>query len=149
MKYVEVKVYRENCGVLLPIYETAGAACCDVRISSIEKKLDKVICHTGLYCEIPEGYRIDIMPRSSLAKTDYYIVDTPGIIDSDYRGELLVIFKKKNNDIFDDFPYKVNERCAQLCITEVIRINWGIVVKKSDLSPTKRNEGNYGSTGNK
>lgn len=150
MKYINIKVYKEgDRDIPLPSYETDGAACCDVRVTEIEKKIDRVICHTGLYCEIPEGYRMDVIPRSSLAKTDYYIVDTPGVIDSDYRGEILIVFKKKRSNIFDDFPYEVGDRCAQLGITEVIRISWRRVLTKNRLSSTQRGEGNYGSTGKK
>ena len=96
---VSVKVWREDKSVPLPTYGKEGDACCDVYAKSIEYDADKdrFIIHTGLHFALPDEYEIELRPRSSNTKTDYYLPNSPGTLDWGYRGELLVIFKNRSN----------------------------------------------------
>lgn len=111
---IKVKILDNNAK--LPIYSTPGSACMDVTCTSIEymKDIDTYIFHTGLAFEIPENHAMLIFPRSSNRKTDYYMPNSVGILDSDYRGELMIIFKERNGyfvensaDIFEQFISKL------------------------------------------
>ena len=96
---VSVKVWREDKSVPLPIYGKEGDACCDVYAKSIEYDADKdrFIIHTGLHFALPDEYEMELRPRSSNTKTDFYMPNSPGTLDWGYRGELLVIFKNRSN----------------------------------------------------
>lgn len=96
---VEVKVFREDTGIPLPVYSKHGDACCDVYAKSIEYDADKdrFIVHTGLHFALPDEYEMEIRPRSSNTKTDVYLPNSVGTLDSGYRGELLIIFKNRTN----------------------------------------------------
>lgn len=96
---VNVKVWREDKSVPLPTYGKEGDACCDVYAKSIEYDSDKdrFIIHTGLHFALPDEYEMEIRPRSSNTKTDVYLPNSIGTLDSGYRGELLVIFKNRSN----------------------------------------------------
>lgn len=142
-----VKVWRENKDVKLPLYMNPGDACCDLYAHSIEYKDDRIICHTGLHFELPEGYEMEIRPRSSLTKTYLYIPNSPGTVDEGYRGEVLVIFRRTNKYQFDNDIIKPGDRVAQLLVRRVEKINWVEVEKFEDLVPSTRGLGGYGSTG--
>lgn len=96
---VSVKVWREDKSVPLPTYGKEGDACCDIYAKSIEydAEKDRWIIHTGLHFALPDEYEMEIRPRSSNTKTDVYLPDSVGTLDSGYRGELLVIFKNRTN----------------------------------------------------
>lgn len=96
---VSVKVWREDKSVPLPTYGKEGDACCDVYAKSIEYDADKdrFIIHTGLHFALPDEYEMELRPRSSNTKTDFYMPNSPGTLDWGYRGELLVIFKNRSN----------------------------------------------------
>lgn len=96
---VSVKVWCEDKSVPLPTYGKKGDACCDVYAKSIEYDADKdrFIIHTGLHFALPDEYEMELRPRSSNTKTDYYLPNSPGTLDWGYRGELLVIFKNRSN----------------------------------------------------
>ena len=157
-----VLCYREDKSIPLPAYQTDGAACCDLHIKSIEIKGYRMICHTGLHVALPEGYEMEIRPRSSLTKTRLIIANSPGTVDADYRGEILVIFEGLdnimlhtyynnyiNNGVLNDlyFPYGIGDRCAQLLIRRYEEITWHEVENLEDLGETKRGFGGHGSTG--
>ena len=157
-----VLCYRENKNIPLPTYQTEEAACCDLHIKSIEIKGHRMICHTGLHVALPEGYEMEIRPRSSLTKTKLIIANSPGTVDADYRGEILVIFEPIdgtnlfpyynnyiNNGAFHElyFPYGVGDRCAQLLIRRYEEIAWHEVGSLANLGETKRGSGGHGSTG--
>ena len=93
---VKVKILDDNAK--LPVYSTLGSACMDVICTSIEyiKDIDTYVFHTGLAFEIPENYVMLIFPRSSNRKTDFYMPNSVGVLDSDYRGELMILFKERN-----------------------------------------------------
>lgn len=157
-----VHCWREDKSIPLPAYQTDGAACCDLHIQSIEIKGHRMICHTGLHVALPEGYEMEIRPRSNLTKTKLIIANAPGTVDADYRGEILVIFESVdetnlfpyynnyiNNGVLNDlhFPYGVKDRCAQLLIRRYEPIMWAEVESLEDLGETKRGFGGHGSTG--
>ena len=154
--------WREDKSIPLPAYQTEGAACCDLHIKSIEIKGHRMICHTGLHVALPEGYELEIRPRSNLTKTKLIIANSPGTVDADYRGEILVIFESIdgtnlfpyynnyiNNGVTSDlhFPYGIGDRCAQLLIRRYEEIAWHEVENLEDLGETKRGFGGHGSTG--
>lgn len=104
----KVKIWREDTNVPLPTYGKDGDACCDIYAKSIEydKEKDRYIVHTGLHFALPENYEMELRPRSSNTKTEYYIPNAPGTLDSGYRGELLVIFKSRtSNNILQCINY--------------------------------------------
>lgn len=157
-----VLCYREDKSIPLPAYQTDGAACCDLHVKSIEIKGYRMICHTGLHVALPEGYEMEIRPRSSLTKTRLVIANSPGTVDADYRGEILVIFEGIdnimfhtyynnyiNNGVLNDlyFPYGIGDRCAQLLIRRYEEIAWQEVGSLANLGETKRGDGGHGSTG--
>lgn len=96
---VSVKVWREDKSVPLPTYGREGDACCDVYAKSIEYDADKdrFIIHTGLHFALPDEYEMELRPRSSNTKTDFYMPNSPGTLDWGYRGELRVIFKNRTS----------------------------------------------------
>ena len=99
-----VKVYREDKTQPLPVYSKEGDACMDIYAISIEydEKKDRYIVHTGLHFELPDDYEMELRPRSSNTKTEWYIPNAPGTLDCGYRGEMLVIFKCRDNIKFID-----------------------------------------------
>lgn len=100
-KTIPVKCWRENKNIPLPTYAHNGDACCDLYAQAIEydTEKDRYIVHTGLHIALDEDYECELRPRSSLAKTEYYIVNSPGTIDEPYRGEIMVVFKARTNII--------------------------------------------------
>ena len=157
-----VLCWREDKSIPLPAYQTEGAACCDLHVKSIEIKGHRMICHTGLHVALPEGYEMEIRPRSGLTKTKLIIANSPGTVDEDYRGEILVIFESIdgtnlfpyynnyiNNGVTSElhFPYGVGDRCAQLLIRRYEEIAWHEVDTIEELGETKRGHGGHGSTG--
>lgn len=130
----------------LPQYATEHAAGLDVRANTNEaivlRPLERAMIPTGLYVEIPEGYEIQVRPRSGLAaKHGLTVLNTPGTIDPDYRGEIKVILANVSNDTFTLEP---GERIAQLVIAPFVRIDWEAA---DTLSETSRGTGGFGSTG--
>ena len=158
----KVLCWREDKSIPLPAYQTDGAACCDLYIKSIEIIKHRLICHTGLHVALPEGYEMEIRPRSNLTKTKLIIANSPGTVDADYRGEILVIFEAIdginlfpyynnyiNNSVTSElhFPYGIGDRCAQLLIRRYEEIAWQEVDTLEELGETKRGHGGHGSTG--
>lgn len=145
MDKIVVKVIK-NEGVTLPKYETSGAAGMDVRANIKEPitldSLDRVLIPLGLRLEIPEGYEVQVRPRSGLAlKHGIGMVNSIGTIDSDYRGEIGAIIVNLSKE-----PYIIQpqERIGQLVLNKVSQIEWEVVEK---LSESERGSGGFGSTG--
>ena len=108
---VNVKVWREDKNVPLPTYGREGDACCDVYAKSIEydRDKDRFVIHTGLHFSLPDEYEMELRPRSSNTKTDYYLPNSPATLDFGYRGELLVIFKNRTNiNVSRSIEYTMN-----------------------------------------
>lgn len=145
---VPVKIYCESPEYSVPEYAHGiEDACMDLRARWIEKKADRVICHTGIHIELPPLHQLNIYPRSGLTKTDWYIANTPGIGDSGYRGEILVVFRPVHNIDREDFPYKEGDRVAQCQVIKYQEVIWERVSFFEDLAPSNRGDGGYGSTG--
>lgn len=130
----------------LPQYETAHAAGMDLRAFTeseiVIKPLQRLLVPTGLYIELPIGYEAQIRPRSGLAyKHGISIVNAPGTIDADYRGELKVLLVNLSDT---DFVINNGDRIAQMVIAKHETISWQAV---DALSDTARGEGGYGHTG--
>lgn len=143
---VDIAVKRlENAGDLpLPSYETAGSAGMDVRAAEelVIAPGQRGLVGTGLAFAIPQGYEIQVRPRSGLAlKKGIGIPNAPGTIDSDYRGELKVILLNHGKE---DFVIERGDRIAQIVVAPVQR---GILVEVADLDETQRGSGGFGSTG--
>lgn len=141
---VEVKRLPHGSGLPLPAYATSGSAGMDV-VSAEEVTIAPGARHavaTGLALAIPAGYEIQVRPRSGLAlKHGITVPNTPGTIDSDYRGELKVILI--NHDA-EPFIIARGDRVAQLVLAPVVQAAWDEV---AELDATERGEGGFGSTG--
>ncbi|MFM1771140.1 MAG: Deoxyuridine 5-triphosphate nucleotidohydrolase [Bacteroidota bacterium] len=129
-----------------PAYATAHAAGLDLRANIEEpialKSLERVLVPTGLFMELPVGTEAQIRPRSGLAfKHGITVLNTPGTIDADYRGEIKVLLVNLSNDVFTIEP---GERIAQMVIAKHEQIEW---VEQQTLSESERGEGGFGSTG--
>ncbi len=130
----------------LPSYETIASAGMDLRASISEsrvlKPLERSIVGTGLFIELPIGFEAQVRPRSGLAaKKGITVLNAPGTIDADYRGEIGVILVNLSNE---DFTVQNGERIAQLVIAKHERVEW---IVAEELSDTDRGEGGFGSTG--
>ena len=142
---VEVKIVNTS-GNPLPEYATNGASGMDIRadISSsiMLKPLERVLVPTGLYIEMPHGYEAQIRPRSGLAvKQGITILNAPGTIDSDYRGEIKIALVNLSGE---NQVIQPGDRIAQMVLQSVETIQWKPV---EVLTETIRNQGGFGSTG--
>ena len=141
---VEVKRLAHGEGLPLPAYATDGAAGMDV-VSAEDVTIEPGARHpvaTGLALAIPYGYEIQVRPRSGLAlKHGITVPNTPGTIDSDYRGELKVILI---NHGAEPFAIQRGDRVAQLVLAPVVQAGWQEV---DELDATERGAGGFGSTG--
>ena len=143
---IQVLIKKLNPSVQLPSYKTNGASGMDL-MACIEKPVDlnpgkSCLVPTGLSVAFPEKYEIQIRPRSGLAaKNNISVLNTPGTIDSDYRGELKIIFFNHSNE---NFMINNNDRIAQMVLTPIIKME---LEEKNELPETIRGEGGFGSTG--
>ena len=146
MKELEVKIINRSHHAL-PAYETHGAAGMDVRAYLPEGPVtlapgDRALIGTGLYVQLPEGYEMQIRPRSGLAwKHGITIVNTPGTVDCDYRGEIKVILMNAGRE---PFVVADGERVCQMVIQQYTRVKWESVER---LDRTERENGGFGHTG--
>ena len=142
---VKIKVVNTGCQPL-PAYATSQSAGMDLR-ANIESPItlhpmERTLVPTGIRIELPEGYEAQVRPRSGLAlKHGVTVLNTPGTIDSDYRGELKVLLVNLSND---DFVVNAGERVAQMVIARHETATWKEV---KVLDETERGEGGYGHTG--
>ncbi|MEQ6124460.1 dUTP diphosphatase [Pseudotenacibaculum sp. MALMAid0570] len=130
----------------IPAYETEQSAGMDLRAnieeSIVLKPLERVIVKTGLYIALPAGFEAQVRPRSGLAaKKGITVLNSPGTVDADYRGEIGVILVNLSNE---DFIIQDGERVAQLVIAKHERVSWQEV---EVLGETERGAGGFGSTG--
>lgn len=142
---MQVKVINKS-NHPLPAYETIASAGLDVRANiseSIElKPMERALVKTGLFLEIPVGSECQVRPRSGLAlKKGISVLNSPGTIDADYRGEVGVILVNMSNETF---VVENGERIAQLVFAKVEQAQWQEV---DELSTTDRGSGGFGSTG--
>lgn len=130
----------------LPHYETGASAGMDLRANISDtvtlQPLERTIIKTGLFIELPVGFEAQVRPRSGLAaKKGVTVLNAPGTIDADYRGEIGVILVNLSNETF---TVENGERVAQLVIAKHERADW---IEVTELSETNRGEGGFGSTG--
>ncbi|HRO75246.1 MAG TPA: dUTP diphosphatase [Crocinitomicaceae bacterium] len=130
----------------LPQYETKASAGLDLKANITEtitlKPLERALVKTGLFLEIPEGYEAQVRPRSGLAyKNGVTVLNAPGTIDADYRGEVGVILVNLSNE---DFTIQAGDRIAQMVFAKFEQAEW---IDAEILSETARGEGGFGSTG--
>ena len=142
---MKVKVINKSKHIL-PAYETSASAGVDLRANLEEavvlKPLERILVKTGLFLEIPESFEGQVRPRSGLAlKKGVTVLNAPGTVDADYRGEVGVILINLSQE---DFKIEDGERIAQLVFCKVEQANWENVEL---LSETHRGEGGFGSTG--
>lgn len=130
----------------VPHYETIASAGMDLRANLSESvnlnPLERTIIKTGLFIELPVGFEAQVRPRSGLAaKKGITVLNAPGTVDADYRGEIGVILVNLSNEAF---TIENGERVAQLVIAKHERAEW---IEVEELSSTERGEGGFGSTG--
>lgn len=142
---IQVKILQN--GIEVPSYATPGSAGVDLKSSEENFFLfpqERRLVHTGLFIEIPQGYEGQVRPRSGLAiKHGITVLNSPGTVDSDYRGEVCVILYNSSSD-----PYQVKkgDKIAQMVFAKVEQMEFVMV---SDLSETERGEGGFGHTDKK
>lgn len=144
---MDIKIIN-NSPFDLPQYATAFSAGMDLR-ANIEQSIlltpmERAIIPTGIYIALPEGFEAQIRPRSGLAaKFGITVLNTPGTIDADYRGEIKVILINLSKDTFE---IKCGERIAQMVIARYEKANW---IQTNSLDDTIRGKNGFGSTGTK
>lgn len=141
---MQVRVKKLHEDAVIPAYGKPGDAGLDLTATSIEKdSYGNVVYGTGLAIEIPEGYVGLIFPRSSNSKTDLYLTNHVGVVDSGYRGEIMFKFRA-NPSLINAVIYQVGDRVGQLIIIPYPQIE---LVEATELSDSERGEGGFGSTG--
>jgi dUTP pyrophosphatase len=143
---VSLKIKKKDDRVELPVYESPGASGMDLKafidVDVTMPPLGRARIPTGLFIEIPAGYEAQVRPRSGLAaRHGVTILNAPGTVDSDYRGELEVILVNLGPE---PFTLRNGDRIAQLVISPVIRAS---LCETDSLSETRRGNGGFGSTG--
>ncbi len=143
---MEIKIVNHSNNPL-PAYATAFSAGMDLRAMLKEEvvlhPLERMLVGTGLHIELPEGYEAQVRPRSGLAaKKGVTVLNTPGTIDADYRGEIKVILVNLSNE---SYTIKDGDRIAQMIISRHERVEWK---RGQSLNNTGRGEGGFGHTGN-
>ena len=143
---MEVKIKKLDERAVIPSYAKPGDAAMDLTAISHQYDVDNGnhIYGTGLAIEIPKGFVGLIFPRSSNRKTNAYMTNHVGVIDSGYRGEIMITYKNRDYD-YHKPPYKEGDRVAQLMIIPYPEIQ---LVEVDELSKTERGIGGHGSTGN-
>ncbi len=144
---MQIKIVNRS-GHELPQYATALSAGLDLRANISEpvliKPLERKLIPTGLFIELPEGYEAQIRPRSGLAiKKGITVLNSPGTIDADYRGEICVILINLSSE---DFLIEDGERICQMVIASHVQAEWQLV---EELNETERGAGGFGHTGKK
>lgn len=144
---MKVKIVNKSKHAV-PSYQTEASAGMDLRAdldsAQVLKPLERALIPTGLFMELPVGYEAQIRPRSGLAyKHGLTVLNSPGTIDADYRGELKVLLVNLSNE---DFVVNDGERVAQMVIAKHEQVSWE---EASELTETVRGAGGYGSTGTK
>ena len=145
MNPVEIKIINRSSNPL-PGYATTGSSGMDIRASLDQaetlKPLQRALVPTGIFMEIPQGYEVQVRPRSGLAiKQGITCLNTPGTIDADYRGEIKVILINLSAEEQVILP---GDRIAQLVVQKVEQASWKLV---AELEATERNAGGFGHTG--
>lgn len=142
---ISVKIINQSANPL-PAYATSGSSGMDIRANLPEtillKPMQRVAVPTGIFIELPEGYEVQVRPRSGLAlKQGITCLNTPGTIDADYRGEIKVILINLSGE---DQAICHGDRIAQIVVQRVIGLDWQIAIQ---INETIRGAGGFGHTG--
>lgn len=142
---MEVKIKKLSPDATIPQYKTVGSSGLDLVATAEVIEIDKGYLEykTGLAIEIPPGFEGQIRPRSSIRDKDLTLVNSPGTIDSDYRGEITITFKPTRPKAR---KYAIGERIAQLVIVPVSQVQ---LIEVANLNDTTRGDNGWGSTGTK
>ncbi len=143
---IPVRLLREGCADLLPAYQTEGSAGMDLRADVdgevVLQPLGRALIPTGIAVALPPGVEAQVRPRSGLAvRHGVTCLNSPGTIDSDYRGEIQVILVNFGSE---PFTVRRGDRIAQMVLSPVLRASLQVV---DDLEATRRGDGGFGSTG--
>lgn len=145
---VDIKVKKLVPEAVIPFYAKPGDAGMDITCVGYhyDKDNDCYMYHTGLAFELPAGYVMLILPRSSNRKTDYYLCNHVGVLDSGYRGELMFAYKKRddNRETYNKPPYQVGDRIGQIIILPYPIVQ---MIESDSLEESERGTGGFGSTG--
>lgn len=145
MERVNVRIINQSA-FPLPEYATSGSAGVDLRANTQSvitlKSLERILIPTGIFLELPEGYEAQIRPRSGLAiRSGLTLLNTPGTIDSDYRGEIKIVMVNLSGQ---EQSIQPGERIAQMIVASYMQVDWE---EAAVLSETKRGAGGFGHTG--
>lgn len=141
-----VNIYSETSNEL-PSYSTDGSAGMDVRsaINIVVPAHNRVLIPTDLYVGLPEGYEMQVRPRSGLAlKHGITVLNTPGTVDANYRGNIGVILMNHSNE---DFKVEIGDRIAQIIVAKYETVEWNEVHNKEMLGITNRGASGFGDSG--
>ena len=141
-----VKIKRLHSNAIIPYYSKPGDAGMDLYATSVDyDKYGNLVCYTGLAMEIPEGHVGLLFPRSSISKTPLTLRNSVGVIDSGYRGEIMLKFDREDRSLSDgETIYKVGDRVGQIMIMPYPQVTFAEV---SELTDSERGSGGFGSTG--
>lgn len=150
---MEIKIKKLVPGASIPERATEFAGGWDAKATDLEFVYpDLVIYKLGFALELPPGYKVTIVPRSSITKTGWIMQNSPGLGDPDYRGEYQIRFRAlpkqevySNRLFYPTIPYKIGERVGQIYIEKIIPIEF---IEVENLSETNRGSGGFGHTGN-
>ena len=145
MNAIEIKIINTSANPL-PAYATPGSSGMDIRANLdqpiILKPMERTLVSTGIFMEIPQGYEVQVRPRSGLAfKQGITCLNTPGTIDADYRGEIKVILINLSQE---EHVISHGDRIAQLVVQKVEQVSWK---QAEELEDTERSAGGFGHTG--
>lgn len=149
MEQVNIKIKKLDERAVIPTYAHDGDMGMDITAISVDydDKLDCYVYHTGLAFAVPQGYGMLLFPRSSNRKTNCYMANHVGILDSGYRGELLICYKDRDEmNMINEYnaPYKPGDRIAQLVVVPYPKV---VFIETDVLNETERGDGGHGSTG--
>lgn len=150
----KIKIKKLHPNAVIPKRITLGAACSDVVATEVEINNNLALVKLGFSTEIPEGYKMCVSPRSSFTQKGWVMQNSPGQIDSDYRGEWMIKFEafpacadysREEGLIYPEFPYKAGDRVAQIWLEKIEDFEFEEV---EELVESERADGSFGSTGN-
>ena len=138
---MKIKIKKLDKNAVVPTYAKDGDACVDLfAVSKKEEKNGDVVTYgTGLAIEVPKGHVALLFPRSSVSKTDLSLCNSVGVVDSGYRGEVMLKYNRRGKQ-----EYSVGDRVGQMMILPIPEIQFDVV---EELSETDRGDGGFGSTG--
>jgi dUTP pyrophosphatase len=141
-----IKVKRLHSSAIIPYYSRPGDAAMDLYATGVDyDDYGNLVCHTGLAMEIPEGHVGLLFPRSSISKTPLSLRNSVGVVDSGYRGEIMLKFDREDRVLNpEETIYKVGDRVGQIMIMPYPKVQF---FEAQELSSTERGDGGFGSTG--